>query len=110
MIDSNIEDVITFETAMSPKDMKTIFQLQVERDNWKRIALFLADCHAGTAAYDGNNAKTDRWRRKRLRDIARMTATLLEKGKLDDHMVVSDVKDTAERCRKAARKQRTGTV
>lgn len=46
--------------------------------HWKKIALYLADCHAATAADDANVKSLGKFRRKRFLDIASKAAKLLD--------------------------------
>lgn len=42
--------------------------------DWKQIALYLADCHAATAEYDGQLASVSRSRKNRLVSICHTAA------------------------------------
>lgn len=46
-------------------------------DDWKAAALYLADCHAATAEYDGSLRSVSSARKKRLRSICREASRLL---------------------------------
>ena len=56
--------------------------LKQERDNWRDIALHLADLHAGTAEYDGMLSKTSLSSKKRFMGICRVAKESIAAGKL----------------------------
>lgn len=47
---------------------------------WRRIALWLADCHAATAEYDGRLKSTSGARRNRFAEICRRAAGMIRYG------------------------------
>jgi hypothetical protein len=51
-----------------------------EAQNWRAIAVYLADCHCGTASYDGALKSVSKSRRKRFRAICRNAAEMLKIG------------------------------
>ena len=51
--------------------------------DWEALALWLADCHAATAEYDGNLKSTSASRKRRLRSICAKTLDAIETGRLD---------------------------
>lgn len=46
--------------------------------DWKKIALYLADCHAATAEYDGLLASCSQARRDRFRAICERASRMIE--------------------------------
>ena len=55
-----------------------IKKLERERDYWKRVAAYLASCHAATLEYDGSLKSLSRARKDRFLNIARKAADLME--------------------------------
>jgi hypothetical protein len=49
------------DAAAAPADVADV--------DWKRLALYLASCHAATAEYDGSLTSTSKTRRDRLVSI-----------------------------------------
>lgn len=54
--------------------------------DWRSLALWLADCHAATAEYDGTLASTSMSRKRRLAKIARTAHRAIETGTLDQNV------------------------
>ena len=50
-----------------------LFVAKKEAERWKGVALYLLDCHAATAGYDGQLKSVSKSRKKRF-------ASILEKG------------------------------
>lgn len=55
-----------------------IRKLEQERDYWKRVAAYLASCHAATLSYEGSLKRTSRTRRERFVSIARIAADMMD--------------------------------
>ena len=53
-------------------------ELKVDAWRWKAIAEYLADCHAGTASYEGNLRRTSRSSRQRMYYICSKALAMLE--------------------------------
>lgn len=53
-------------------------EIEKERDYWKRVASYLAGCHAATLSYDGMLKSTSAARRDRLVSIVRMAEDMME--------------------------------
>ncbi len=49
-----------------------------DRRDWKRIALWLAECHAATAEYDGSLKSTSASRRNRLVSICQRSLNFID--------------------------------
>lgn len=56
----------------------TIAALQKELDNWKRVALYLADCHAATAVDMADRKSGSKSDRDRFASICEKAVSLLE--------------------------------
>lgn len=52
--------------------------------DWKSIALYLADCHAATAEYDGALSSTSKTRRERFASICEKALAAIRSGALPD--------------------------
>lgn len=52
-------------------------KLEKERDYWKRVASYLASCHAATLSYDGTLKSTSRARRERFESIVRTASDMM---------------------------------
>ncbi len=57
-------------------------KLTEERDFWKGMALYLADCHAATATYDGELKSCSKSRQERLVSICKTAAEAIREGRL----------------------------
>lgn len=55
--------------------------MPIDRD-WQALALWLADCHAATAEYDGSLKSTSKSRRERLKSISARALRAIETGRL----------------------------
>lgn len=53
---------------------------EAELKFWREMALYMMDCHAATAQYDGILKSTSKSRRKRFRSICENAARWLEHG------------------------------
>lgn len=53
-------------------------KLEKERDYWKRVAAYLAGCHAATLSYDGSLKSVSRARLDRFVSITRIAADMME--------------------------------
>ncbi|RQR87703.1 MULTISPECIES: hypothetical protein [unclassified Burkholderia] len=49
-----------------------IQKLEKERDYWKRVAAYLASCHAATLSHEGMMSRTSRSSRDRFESIVRL--------------------------------------
>jgi hypothetical protein len=54
-----------------------VVKAKADVEHWKRIAIYLAHCHAATAGYDGQLSSVSSARKKRYADICRTAVTLL---------------------------------
>ena len=89
--------------------MKEINELKVERDNWKALALWLADCHASQV--EDEIEKLDKTLQKsRAASVLRMITEVLPKitttDKIDiirSHYNTRTVEDIIERCNTCTR-------
>lgn len=77
-----------------------------EAEYWKAVAIYLAECHAATAGYDGSLTSTSKSRKLRFADICEIAAKALD-GHFDKKRI-GDSKDVANRCRSAASEIRGG--
>ena len=73
-----------------------------EENHWKRVAAYLASCHAATAEYDGSLKSTSKSRLKRMKSICTIAADMLEGKAIDKSLTWVTVQKEAERCRRAA--------
>jgi hypothetical protein len=55
-----------------------IQKLEKERDYWKRVASYLAGCHAATLSYDGMLKSTSIARRERFINIVRIAHDMMD--------------------------------
>ena len=69
--------------------------------DWKGIALFLAECHAATALYDGRLKSCSKYRRDRLNRICKKAAECIESGKSPKEYFGKDAKHVVLRLRDA---------
>lgn len=53
-------------------------KLEKERDYWKRVASYLASCHAATLSYDGTLKSCSRARRERFESIVQVAAEMMD--------------------------------
>lgn len=72
-----------------------------ERDYWKAVAIYLADCHAATAEADGSMSGVSKSRKKRYASICALAAEALQGGFSRPHQT-RDVASVAQRCLQAA--------
>jgi len=72
----------------------------MDEPDWKRLALALAEHHAGTMEYDGSLSSTSRVRRRRLAAICLTAADAIEGQPWDDDRVLDGV-EIADRLRRA---------
>lgn len=70
---------------------------------WRSIALWLADCHAGTATYDGKLSTTSKARRERFKTICRDAAKMLVTRTFFGHRNESNLEGVIERLNEAAK-------
>jgi hypothetical protein len=73
--------------------------------HWRNIAIWLADCHGATAAYEGHLSRTSQSSRDRFAGICREAATMLREGVFMRRE--SDIHDVIQRCTSAADGLRT---
>lgn len=80
-----------------------IRKLERERDYWKRVAAYLASCHAATLEYDGSLKSLSRARKDRFLNIAKKAANLMEgrDGELGLGYARGTPEEAAGRCRAA---------
>ncbi|MEX3933292.1 hypothetical protein AB4Y32_16065 [Paraburkholderia phymatum] len=55
-----------------------IRQLEKDRDYWKRVAAYLASCHAATLSYDGSLKSTSKARRERFESIVEKARDMMD--------------------------------
>jgi len=55
-----------------------IRKLEKERDYWKRVAAYLASCHAATLSDEGSRKRTSQFSRERFVRIARIAADMMD--------------------------------
>jgi hypothetical protein len=75
-----------------------IRKLEQERDYWKRVASYLASCHAATLSYDGTLKSCSASRRMRFESIVDKAAAMMN-GQ-DWQMGLSYARSTPERAAK----------
>lgn len=51
-----------------------------ERDYWRSVAAYLAECHAATAEYDGQLSGTSQSRKKRYAALCEKAALAMQRG------------------------------
>jgi len=80
-----------------------IRKLEKERDYWRRVAAYLASCHAATLEYDGSLKGLSRVRKDRFINIAKKAANLMEgrDGELGLGYARGTPEEAACRCRSA---------
>ena len=84
-------------------------RLKDEVEYWKRVAAYLAQCHAATAEYDGSLKSVSKARCKRFQDICATAAEALRGNFQDDRKslvprgIDDEIKSAMERCEKAAK-------
>lgn len=74
-------------------------------ENWKAIAVYLADCHAATAGYDGELKSTSNSRRERFAAICNTAEMSLRCGCLVG-VPKSDIDRVIMRCKKNAERMK----
>lgn len=77
-------------------------RMEADRDRWREIALYLANCHAATAESDGQLSKTSAYSKRRLASICNHAADALD-GKMPENSQ-SDLAYVRDRCRNIAGK------
>ena len=81
--------------------------IEQEVKNWKSIALWLADCHAATATYDGMLKSCSAARRKWFKSICKTAADCLSaEAPVNIHPYyphTAHLDDVLRRCREAAK-------
>ena len=83
-----------------------VVKAKADVEHWKRIAIYLAHCHAATAGYDGQLSSVSSARKKRYADICR-TATLLLSGEQSPkrsgspHTIDDELADVIDRLRQS---------
>ena len=76
-------------------------RLEQERDYWKRVAAYLAGCHAATLSGEGSLKRTSRTSRDRFATITLIAAEMME-GKdwrAGSGYIYSTPESAAKRCR-----------
>jgi len=73
-----------------------------EAEKWKGLALYLADCHAGTAEHEGRLKSTPASRKLRYRNICRIAVAWIENR---DHLKHRSVESVLERLKSAAKEE-----
>jgi hypothetical protein len=76
--------------ALNIKHGTEIKSLIQERDLWKRVAIYLADCHAATAVCEGEMKSVPKARKQRYAEICRKALEYLDGG--DPHTVPDEEK------------------
>ncbi len=56
------------------------FEADSDAEEWQHIAMYLADCHAATAFYDGRLKSISKSRRQRFVSICELAAKMLTHG------------------------------
>jgi hypothetical protein len=79
--------------------------LRAERDYWRDVACYLADCHAATAGYDGDLKSVSRARKERFASIANTAGQALL-GNFSKRSNVRAPEEVAKRCIEAAERIR----
>ena len=67
---------------------------------WKRVASYLADCHAATADRHGRRKSCSKSGRQRLVDICGIAADMLEGKPTQKSLHREDAQEAANRCRR----------
>jgi hypothetical protein len=85
-----------------------------EPTRWKELALYLADCCAATAEYDGELKSTSKVRRERLARICEKAAVAIRGGPLmgtarSEKIVATRCEDAAQRLARVGRGTTGGT-
>ena len=79
-------------------------QARKEAEHWKKVASYLASCHAATAEYDGQLKSTSQARKNRFKSICTTAADLLEGKKLNSlSFSRTNIDEDIKRCRSAAK-------
>jgi hypothetical protein len=80
-----------------------IKKLEKERDYWKRVAAYLASCHAATLEYDGSLKSVSGARKDRYISIVETAMDLMEgrDGELGISYARGTPEQAAHRCRHA---------
>lgn len=80
-----------------------IRKLEKERDYWKRVAAYLAGCHAATLSYDGSLKGVSRSRRDRFISIVRIAGDMMtgQDWRAGSSYIYSTPENAAKHCREA---------
>lgn len=80
-----------------------IRKLEKERDYWKRVAAYLAACHAATLSCEGLLKRTSRSSRERFAHIVLMAADMMEGNdwRAGSSYIYSTPEGAAKHCRDA---------
>ena len=81
-------------------DIQMEHDLRRERDYWRMVACYLADCHAATAEYDGHLKGISKARRTRYASICHTAAQAL-RGHINSIHSWSVIEDAITRCERA---------
>lgn len=55
-----------------------LLEMKKDRDYWKSVALYLAECHAATAGYDASLKSVSKSRKQRLAGICRKAMNMIQ--------------------------------
>lgn len=83
-------------------------EMEKERDYWKAVAVYLADCHAATAEHEGRLKSTPQRWKKRFASISRLAAGLLSADptaltfSMPDRIRTYDLGKVVKRCERGA--------
>ena len=85
--------------------MTEIAEVEKERDYWRMVAIYFADCHAATAEYEGHLKSTSKSRRERYASICEAADKAL-RGSFNSIHSGRVLEEATTRCARAAAKIR----
>lgn len=88
--------------------MDELEQVRRERDYWRDVAAYLAECHAATAEYEGGLKRTSESSRRRFRSICEIASQAMRPGAWNERKRQS-IEGAGLRCAEAAARLRTPT-
>jgi hypothetical protein len=103
-LESKLRDVFNtgpgWDLVKEAADM--LNDLRKENEYWHSVAIYLADCHAATAEYDGGLKGVSKSRKKRLASICHTAAQAIS-GHYYAKYRTSEPSHVIERCEKAVK-------